>query len=271
MLERLKEARSHLFEHGYCVIADVLSTERTQQLREALDQISELERRQKTCWFSHGNQRIFMLLNKHDIFLELIDDELALGLVETLLEKHFLLSSITANITCPANHLQQLHVDQGYVPPPWPRCEAVNVAWVIDEFTKQNGATRLVPGSHRNHKTPPENECISISAPEGAVICLDGRVWHGTGQNQTTTTKRRGIFSYYCRPYFRQQENFSRSLSPRLLPKLNNSQRTLLGFDIWEGLGAVNGLPTDWMDGRDRIGPTNSDGIFDVDKKAVST
>ena len=263
MTYSLESARKRLERDGYCIVENVLQPDTTAALREILDDVATAERSNETAWFSHGNQRIFMLLNKHDRFLELIDHPLALALVTRLLGEHALLSSITANITGPGNKPQQLHVDQGYIPPPWPRCEAVQLVWVIDAFTRANGATRLAPRSHSLEAPPPEEACISAEAPEGSIICMDGRLWHGTGLNMSGSEKRRGIFAYYCRPYLRQQENFSRSLERDAIARLTPRQRGLLGFDIWQGLGAVNGLPPSWMDGRERIGPTNADGLFD--------
>ena len=249
---------------GYCFVREVLDADKLLVLSTTIDLIAKHQRAEKKAWFSHENQRIFMLLNCSDVFFDLIDQPLALELATGLLGPDFLLSSITANIATPSNKPQQLHADQGYLPEPWLRAEAANFVWALDDFTETNGATRVVPGSHKSGIAPTQKEVQTepIIAPSGSLICLDGRVWHGTGENTTSNELRRAIFAYYCRPYIRQQENFSRSLKADLRATLSSQQRQLLGFDIWQGLGAVDGLPVAWMDGRERIGPTNADGIF---------
>jgi ectoine hydroxylase-related dioxygenase (phytanoyl-CoA dioxygenase family) len=263
MTDLLQNALSHLAREGYCVIADAVEHETLTQLRATLDAVATAERDQNTCWYSHGNQRVFNLANKGRAFLDLIGQPTALALARDSLGPDCLLSSITANIANPGNHAQHLHADQGYIPMPWPRAEVVNLIWVVDPFTAENGATRIIPRSHLATEPPTDaSAAIPLTAPAGALVCMDGRVWHGTGSNMTQDSPRRGIFAYYCRPYIRQQENFSRSLNRDLLPQLSPTQRALLGFDIWEGLGAVNGLPVAWMDGRRRVGPTDEDGLF---------
>lgn len=263
MTEQMDKAFADLDSDGLCVVPDALDGRQLDRLNGALDALAARERADGTSWYSHGNQRVFNLANKGEVFLDLIAHPLALQLARHMLGPDCLLSSITANIANPGNTPQHLHADQGYMPQPWPRAEVANLIWVLDPFTAANGATQIIPGSHRRG-TPhdPDAQTVPLEAPRGALVCMDGRVWHGTGRNETDDTPRRGLFAYYCRPYLRQQENFSRSLRRELLPELSPTQRALLGFDIWEGLGSVNGLPVAWMDGRRRVGPTDEDGLF---------
>ena len=131
--------------------------------------------------------------------------------------------------------------------------------WVIDRFDGSTGATVAVPGSHLGESERRRDLAEPILAEPGSVVLLDGRLWHGTGRNEKQSEPRRAIFSYYCRPYLRQQENFPRSLNFDVRRGLAAEQRQLLGFDIWLGLGSVDGLPIDWMNGRERIGPSKPD------------
>lgn len=250
--------RERFYEDGVAICSGVLTSDRLADFKARLDGIAARERADQTAWFSHGNQRIFNLINKDRAFLDLIDHPVALHMAKTGLGSHVLLSSITANFSLPGNSPQHLHADQGYLPEPWIRAETVNIIFVLDDFTSDNGATRIVPGSHRIGVNPTDTELatVPVIAPAGSLVCMDGRVWHGTGINRTREGIRRAVFAYYCQPYIRQQENFSRSLPAFLFDELSARQQSLLGFDIWMGLGSVNGLPITWMDGRTRIGPT---------------
>ncbi len=82
-----------------------------------------------------------------------------------------------------------LHADQIFVPEPWPAApQGVNVAWCLDEFTAQNGGTRVVPRSHlrgRNPTPADADESVPIEAPLGTMMVFESRVWHRTGSNTT--------------------------------------------------------------------------------------
>jgi ectoine hydroxylase-related dioxygenase (phytanoyl-CoA dioxygenase family) len=138
---------------------------------------------------------------------------------------------------------------------------------MLDDFTEANGATRVVPGSHLRGRTPsgPEPESVRMLGEAGCLGFIDGRVWHGTSPNTTAGERRRGIFAYYCAPYLRQQENVFRSLDPTVRRGLSRRMRALLGYDIWYGLGTVDGIPREWLGTSQRQGPTNVDGAFPVE------
>lgn len=265
MLSRTETVFDDFDREGIAVAPGVLGPERVRQLRAILDDVAETERENGTAWRSNGNQRIFMLLNRHEEFLDLIAAPEVLDVVRQRLGPDVLLSSFTANIALPGNVAQALHTDQQYVAPPWQHALTVNVVWMLDDFTEENGGTRYVPRSHAVG-WPPVTEDIgteSMTGSAGDVAFIDGRIWHGTGVNRSTGQVRRALFAYYCVPYLRQQENFSRSLDKRVRDRLDANGRELLGFDIWNGLGVVDGLPRDWIGRTNRSGPTNADGIFD--------
>jgi ectoine hydroxylase-related dioxygenase (phytanoyl-CoA dioxygenase family) len=260
----LAAAGRELAEHGYAVLPGVLDPATVGALRDAVEETSARERADGTAWFSHGNQRIFMLLNRGAGFVRLAEHPVALGVAEQVLGPGLLLSSITANIACPRNSAQQLHADQQYVHEPWLHPLTVQVVWMLDDFTEANGATRVVPGSHHWGRMPtdPEPPSVRLLGAAGSVGFLDGRVWHGTSPNLTDGQRRRGVFAYYCAPYLRQQENVFRSLAPEVRGGLTARMRALLGYDVWYGLGTVDGLPRQWMATGQRQGPTNADGAF---------
>jgi len=112
---------------------------------------------------------------------------------------------------------------------------------LLTDFTRTNGATLVAPGTHLEpnpHKfyvEPPE--MLTLEAPAGTAVFLDGRTWHGTGIN-TTAHKRSAIFAYYCRPFLRQQENFALSLSSAERESYDEELLALLGFREWFTLGA---------------------------------
>jgi ectoine hydroxylase-related dioxygenase (phytanoyl-CoA dioxygenase family) len=128
-----------------------------------------------------------------------------------------------------------------------------NFAWMLDDFSDENGGTRLVPASHLNQAATPRSSAYAPSDPAntptladtiaaegaaGSIVCFDGRVWHGTGANRTDRP-RHALLSYHCRPFIRQQENFALGLDPALRQSERPALLNRLGFVTWAGLGRV--------------------------------
>jgi len=151
-----------------------------------------------------------------------------------MLGNSFLISNFSANITEPGNEPMQLHADQGYVVPPWPEIPlACNVAWLLDDFTEDNGGTCYVPGSHRHgHGPDPERsyDTIPIQAPAGSMLIMDGRLWHRTGANRTESDKRAALFGYYALRWIRPQMSWNTTLWPTTVARLEPEFLDLLGY-----------------------------------------
>ena len=184
------------------------------------------------------------------MFEELAQDPLVCRFMAHLLDADFLLSNIDANIAGPGGTPMFLHADQSFVPNPWPPYPLVaNAMWMLDDFTADNGATRIVPGSHRRGRGPdygtddPVSETVPVCAPAGTVMVFEGRLWHQTGANVTASERRHGILAYYCRPFMRQQENFFVSLRPEVLERATPFLRHLLGWEHYFSLGMIDGMP----------------------------
>jgi ectoine hydroxylase-related dioxygenase (phytanoyl-CoA dioxygenase family) len=245
-----QEARRALTEDGYCVVPGVLDASEVDELRDALDRAAaEDDAAGRASRYGPGevNQRVWALLNRGDAFARLASHPLALQFVRGHLGADVLLSNLTANITAPGGdrEIGRLHTDQGYLPEPWPQLLAMNVAWFVDDFTFENGATLVVPRSHLSLAPPADMDLAPsapahLAGPAGSMAVWDGRLHHATGLNRTADQRRRGVLATYCPPFIRGQENWTRSLDPAVLaahPEL----RALTGFDEWQTLGAVNG------------------------------
>lgn len=240
----LDAARAQLDESGYCVVADALDQGLLQRLQARLVEQAAGERAARVAHleWNGANQRLWVLLNKGDVFRELIMQPLVGEMMSHLLGRSFLLSSLSANIAGRGGEEMILHSDQGYVSFWTPKPLVANIMWMLSDFTEDNGATRLVPGSHLRTENlfkeglPADVETVAVTGRAGSALVFDGRVWHGTGRNLTDEL-RYGILSYHCRPYVRQQENPFLALAPEVVAEWSPEVLARLGWKMWAGLG----------------------------------
>ena len=248
----LEEAKAHLDTFGVARIADALSPDRVAALKSRLIEQAEAERAAEVAFLDGGgidgggaNQRVWNLPSKGEVFLDLLRTPIVRTLARHVLQGDYCLSSHTANIAGPGGEPMVLHSDQGYTPRQIDMALTVNVMWMLVDFTDENGATRVRPGSHRVQAEPPRDEPVDTVpgvGPAGPALVFDGRIWHGTGANTTTADERRyGVLTYFCRPWLRPQENYTLSTHPDVLAGADDEIRQLLGFRVWRTLGGVQG------------------------------
>lgn len=253
----LDQARRDLDAKGYCIVPGVLSSAEVSALKTRLIEQAQGETARGVAFRDGGasqpNQRVWMLINKGRVFRDLMLHPIIEALMGHLLGPDFLLSSFTANIARRGGEPMVLHTDQGYVGFWTPRPVVANIAWMLDDFSDANGGTRLVPASHLDQSATPRSsayapdqpanmptqaDTIAAEGPAGSILCFDGRIWHGTGANQTDQP-RHALLSYHCRPFVRQQENFVLGLDPSLRVGERPALLNRLGFAPWAGLGRV--------------------------------
>ena len=183
--------------------------------------------------------RIYNLLTHGELYERIPVHENVLPVVEAVLDPGCLVSSLSSIAIDPGETAQPIHADDMLIPLAKPH-EAIicNSMWALTDFSEENGATRVVPGSHLlDHSPEYGRACDSIPAEmsRGSVLIWHGSLWHGGGANRTDR-RRVGIAMNYCAGFLRQQENqqlgipreIARGFSPRL--------RELVGYGIYHGL-----------------------------------
>jgi ectoine hydroxylase-related dioxygenase (phytanoyl-CoA dioxygenase family) len=242
----LEQAKADLDTYGVARVADALTPEQVEALRTRLVEQAAAERAAGLAFLEYdgANQRVWNLPSKGKGFRDLLTAPVVRSLVRHVLQGDYCLSSHTANIAGPGGSAMVLHSDQGFSPRSIEMALTVNVMWMLVDFTEDNGATRVVPGSHLVAAEPPHDGSIATVAgvgPVGTALVFDGRIWHGTGANTTTDEQRYGVLTYFCRPWMRPQENYTLSTHPDVLADLDDEVRALLGFRVWRTLGGVQG------------------------------
>ena len=192
-----------------------------------------------------ATQRLYALVEKTLSCNPLVEHPLILALLDRILEPNYLLSQLQA-INIRAGEAQQpFHYDDAFYLFPRPR-RALGAAtiWAIDPFTAENGATVVVPGSHRwgDDRQPTPEEAKPVIMPPGSVVFFLGTLWHGGGANRTERG-RLCITAQYCAPYLRQQENFALSVSKERVKQCSEHVQRMLGYSIYGPfMGFVDGM-----------------------------
>lgn len=187
----------------------------------------------------HATLRVYNLLALDRVFEQVPVHPAVLPIVEGVLDRGCLVSSLSSITILPGERAQPIHADDQLIPLPKPHVPTVcNTMWALNDFTDANGATRLVPASHTAGDSPvygQHYDSIAAEMPKGSVLVWHGSLWHGGGAN-TTDTPRVGIAMNYCAGWIRQQENqqlgIPRPIAARFAPRL----RELVGYSVYNGL-----------------------------------
>ena len=245
-----EEAIGHLDEHGYVRLEQALTPEQAQALRERSTELIAAEREpgereaDDAYVYLDGNaQRVWNLVNKGRIYEEMIQHPRVLELQEQLLGDDCILSSFTINLIGPGSEAGRWHNDSpplGGFPDPLPeQARCANTIYALDDFTPENGATWVVPSSHRRCCAPDEagqyDDGIQLEARMGDIVVFHGATWHRSGAN-ATDRERMILLGFFCRAFAKPQQDGFRLAQPEVIERATPPLKRLLGFDSQSGL-----------------------------------
>ena len=234
-LERMKR-------DGYTIVERVIDAQTARALR---DDVFRLERElavrpAPNAFEGLHTLRIYNLLVHGAIYQQIPVHERVLPIIEGVLDQGCLVSSLSSINIGPGEAAQPLHADDQLIPLPKPHVSIIcNTMWALTDFTEANGATRLVPGSHKADRSPqPFGEparTLAAEMPAGSVLVFDGSLWHGGGANRTSE-RRLGIAMNYCAGWMRQQENQQLGIPIEIAREFSPRLRKLVGYGLYKGL-----------------------------------
>ncbi len=186
-----------------------------------------------------GTRRLANLVDKGEFFREIVAMPRILEQIQAVIGPNFKLSSLNARSANPHSESDQpLHADMGGIPDEqgyW----VCNTIWLLDDFTPENGATRVVPGTHLL-KMLPQQVLPDIFAPHpnqelvlgkaGTVVVMNAHAWHGGTANRTGAP-RRALHGFYCRRDKPQQQYQKQLLRPETQRDLTPALRKVLALD----------------------------------------
>jgi ectoine hydroxylase-related dioxygenase (phytanoyl-CoA dioxygenase family) len=225
---------------GYTVLQRWMSSTLLDDLRDTVAQLYDREGSTAGSEFKQepGCLRLANLVDKGDVFQQVIAAPEILSLVGHVLGPQFKLSSLNARTALPGCDAQPLHADMAAIADEhgyW----VCNTVWMLDAYTPDNGALRVVPGSHRWRKLPQDELTdlrgthpaeVLVTAEAGSVVVMNAHLWHG-GLDNRTAKPRTALHAFYCRHDKPQQQYQKQLLRPEVQAGLSPDLRHLLAID----------------------------------------
>jgi ectoine hydroxylase-related dioxygenase (phytanoyl-CoA dioxygenase family) len=227
-----------LDEQGYLPMPEVLDGQSVAQLVRRFDELvaSEGDQAGLEAHQEAGTDRLADLVDKDPIFDLCWNNRRQLAAIAHVLDwGDFKVFSLNGRAALPCEGHQALHVDwsEAVAPGHYQICNSI---WMLDEFTEQNGATRIVPGSHRWARLPKDDMAdprdhhpdeILVLGAAGTCVIFNSHLWHGGTQNRTDRP-RRALHSAFVRRGRQQQTVFRNYVRPATLDRLSAAQKYLL-------------------------------------------
>jgi ectoine hydroxylase-related dioxygenase (phytanoyl-CoA dioxygenase family) len=184
-------------------------------------------------------RRLANLVDKGEVFHRAILLPRILDYVRQVLGPEIKLSSLNARSADPHTDVgQPLHVDMAAIPDEkgyW----VCNAVWMLDDFTPENGATRMIPGSHKWRTRPqdvlqdplaPHPDEVLLTGTVGTIAVMNAHMWHGGTANRTASP-RLAMHAFYCRRDKPQQQYQKQLLRPAVQASLSPELREILALD----------------------------------------
>ena len=237
--------KKQLTEEGYIKIDQVIPSRDVAQLADYLEDLwqREGEKAGSENYIEQNTRRLANLADKGDIFRQFYNHPLAIEACRVVMGDNVRVSMLNARDALPNSGARQLwHCDtdnsglpdeQGYY--------ACTTIWMIDDFTEQNGATYIVPGTHKSNKVPkmvmedryaPHQDEIRATGKAGDLFIFNGHCWHAGGPNESNGSRRALLVHYMRSDTLPDRADRKQALSAETVANLTEEELTLLAhFD----------------------------------------
>ena len=231
------DVEAALRDAGCAVVERLASPELMDRVEHELEPFLEATPFGADEFAGRATRRTGALLARSVGFRELAAHPLVLGALDRVLGDHATTYQLhlTQVIEIGAGEPAQLvHRDQwafDFFPFPAGFEVECHTMWAMSDFTEENGATRVIPGSHQwaDKLKPSVDETVAAEMPRGSVLLYLGSLYHGGGPNGSTAA-RRGVNVGYTLSWLRQEENQYLACPPEVARELPEDLARLAGY-----------------------------------------
>lgn len=243
-----REWRNAYDADGFVVLEDLLSEAELSEIQDLLARLLDRGPWGRNDFEGTRTQRVYTLVGRGNAFERLAAHPVILSMIDELLLPNYLLTASQAIAVGPGETAQPAHTDDSFYTIPRPRpAISISTMWAIDDFTGDNGATEVIPGSHRwgdeelvhlyvgddSVRLAPRYRPLlrPLVMRAGSCAVFAGTLVHRGGQNRSAGV-RTGISNQYCEPWARTQENFYLSIPTRKVARMSPRLQSLLGYSV---------------------------------------
>lgn len=232
---------------GAAILNAALSLEHRQRLADETEELLQFTPHCEGIFHGYKTQRVGAMVAKSRTAQLMALNPTVLDVMD-----HFLLPNcdkyqlnLSQLIAIGTDERQQIiHPDDAMFPFVKTDLQAmINVMWAVGDFTEENGATWVAPGSHKwpGDRHPEDHELVQAEMPAGSCLIYLGSTRHGGGQNRTAKP-RRGLVISYCLGWLRQSENQYLALPREIVQRMPQRLQQLVGYAVHRpNLGMVEG------------------------------
>jgi ectoine hydroxylase-related dioxygenase (phytanoyl-CoA dioxygenase family) len=245
--EKIAEIKQKIKSEGYVILESVLNEKECQLYKSLLEHDYK---KYSPHYFGYGSKSnhgldnkssekvVFNLHNKHLEYYDLFDHPIITSVLDSTLkdgsymnaEPYHLLNN-TARCPLENSKGQQLHLDSNLPGGDYPLIMVV--LWMLDDFTENNGSTRIIPKSHK-FTTYADNDVKYVSeykviAPKGSVIIYNAALWHGSS-DKLTADDRWAVILGYGRWFIKPSFDFMKNMPHEIYNELTDERKDLLGY-----------------------------------------
>ncbi|HIG60241.1 MAG TPA: phytanoyl-CoA dioxygenase family protein [Gammaproteobacteria bacterium] len=254
----VEQVVSALRRDGAVVVTELAGPDITDlvaaELRSKLDQANLVK---QSAFDGTRTRRFGSIMRDAPSAAELVDHDSVVAVADEILLPHcatYQVGSLTAIEILPGEGAQGLHRDDSLYPMELAGMELqIGVMWALNDFTSENGGTRVVPRSHRFIRSwhlPDVSNWESAIMPKGSALFYLGSTWHGGGANQSEGS-RLGLINTYSLGWLRQEANQYLETPPDIAAKFGARLRALLGYTPHgsgdDQIGVFDGECAGWL------------------------
>ena len=232
-----------LFKNGYCVIKNILDINECNSIIQNLEKLKEETSKNKSFKDEASKKGQLIIrdlpLRAPKYYLSLLDNKLITNLLDYIFNDKFILDNCMASKAINVNNKYQslVHIDSHLACKSVLNTTDVVVCYCLDDFTKENGATKVWPKSHlsgiriqkdKNYKKKIKANFKYAEAKKGSIIIFLGQTWHQLGKN-TNSRSRWGILCHYKKWWIKPSTDWTKC-GPKIYKLLNQKQKELFGF-----------------------------------------
>ncbi|MEM7284676.1 MAG: phytanoyl-CoA dioxygenase family protein [Pseudomonadota bacterium] len=257
------EVTASLKQDGAVVVLNQIDDDICDKIRHELrDPWDRQGRKDESDFNGYSTLRASGVLRWSPTSAVVVAHQRVMDVCDTILLEHcmnYRIGSLTAIEIWPGEDDQVLHTDDGIYPVRIPGMQLqVSAMWALDDFTLENGATRVLMGSHKEEEInryntaemEREGEVAQAVMPKGSVLFYMGTTWHGGGANRSDKP-RAGLINTYALGWLRQEENQYLNVPRAIADQYPKKVRDLMGYNVHRTLGSYQFEDGTWIRSED--------------------